>query len=191
MNLADYNFENLQTGCWRNASTFAYWIGVLKGFSPDFTSDAKFACGVRAYQYDVEEQADDVEDLIKFRDLGLGDLTPIAPVTLALRWSPFPAAAIALGPPVFFHYGEHSSTIAIFRPVLAPTFPATTSDERHFQFLLRHACERALHSQGWVLLTGSPGWLYDHTDWIADSPDRHPMMADFGFVYCARKPRDG
>ena len=139
-------------------------------------------------QYDVEEQATELDSLRGYREVIPSIFHPIAPVTLALRWSPFPAACAALGQPIHTDRGDFAQVLAVFRPSDAPTFPATTADERHFQFLLSHSCERAIRTKRWVLLAGSPGWSYTSEDYIADDPELQQLMADFGFVFYARKP---
>jgi hypothetical protein len=193
INLTEYDFERLRQvsaggGGW--ITTLAYWIGILSEFSPEFTCDAYDASLAMGYQYDVEEQANDADALVAFRDIALPNFLPIAPVTLALRWSPFPAAMMALGPPAFAHCGKYGSILAVFHPIENATFPATVSDERHFRFLLSHACHRGLDSDGCVLLAGSPGWSYESEDWIAAQPDLQHLMAEFGFVSLSRKPTD-
>lgn len=192
MNPAEYDFETLKAAsAGANATwltTFAYWIGVLADPTSGFAREAEESCAIMTHQYDIEEQALVLDDLRGSREIIPSVFHPVAPVTLALRWSPFPAALAALGQPVHFHQGADARTLAVFRPVDAPEFPAATADERHFQFLLQHACERALRTKRWVLLTGSPGWDYESEDFLAESPDLQQLMADFGFVAHARKP---
>ena len=191
MNLTGYDFETLKAasaggGSW--VSTFAYWLGVLSDPSTKFAREADEACSAMSYQYDVEEQAQELDSLRGYREVVPTVFHPIAPVTLALRWSPFPAAFAALGQPVHLNRGDFADSLAVFRPVECPTFPAATADERHFQFLLRHVCDRAIRAKRWVLLAGSPGWSYTSEDFIAGDPDLQQLMADFGFVFYARKP---
>ena len=191
MNPAEFDFETLKAasaggGSW--VSTFAYWLGVLSDPSAKFAREADEACAAMSYQYDVEEQATELDSLRGYREIIPSIFHPVAPVSLALRWSPFPAAFAALGPPVHTDRGDFGKALAVFRPVETPTFPATTPDELHFQLLLRHACERAIRSKRWVLLAGSPGWSYTSEDFIAEQPDLQQLMADFGFVFYARKP---
>ena len=50
-----------------------------------------------SFQFDVEEQAQNMKTLIGDAELIPSVLIPIAPVTLALQWSPFPVAIEALG----------------------------------------------------------------------------------------------
>ena len=191
MNPAEFDFETLKAasaggGSW--VSTFAYWLGVLFDPSAKFAREAKYACEAMSCQFDIEEQATELDSLRAYPKIIPSIFHPVAPVTLALRWSPFPAALTALGPPIYTNRGDFATALAVFRPVEAPTFPATTPDELHFQFLLRHACERAIRCKRWVLLAGSPGWSYNSEDFITGNPDLQQLMADFGFVFFARKP---
>ncbi len=192
MNPAEYDFNALKAASfgasagWLN--TFAYWLGVLSDPSSKFAREADETCSAMACQYDVEEQAQEIDSLRSYRDVIPSIFRPIAPVTLSLDWSPFPAAFAALGQPVHLNRGGAGRALAIFRPVESPTIPSATADERHFLFLLRHACDRAIQTKTWVLLAGSPGWSYTSEDYIAGDPDLQQLMADFGFVFYARKP---
>jgi hypothetical protein len=191
LNPNDYDFASLKAasaggGSW--VATFAYWIGVLSDTSHQFARDAVAAGKAMSLQYDAEEQAIELDNLRSDPEIIPSVFNPVAPITLALKWSPFPAAFAALGEPLHVDRGKAAKILAIFRPVAAPTFPASTADERHFQFLLRHTCERALATKYWVFLAGSPGWSYESKDYIADDPDLQELMSDFGFVYQARKP---
>ena len=195
MDPAEFDFETLKAasvgafvdgGCW--VTTFAYWLGVLSDPSITFARDADEACSTMSFQYDIEEQATDFDGLRSNHEIMPEVFQPVAPVTLALHWSPFPAAFAALGQPIHTDRGSYAKALAVFRPVEAPAFPATSDDERHFLFLLRHACNRAFHSQRWVLLAGSPGWNYTSEDLIAEKPDLQQLMSDFGFVFYTRKP---
>lgn len=141
-----------------------------------------------SYQYGSEEQAIDEDGLRGYPDIIPAVLHPVAPVTLALRWSPFPSAIAALGAPVHLHRADYGMALAVFRPVESPSFIAESADQRHFLSLLQHCCARAARSKRWVFLTGSPGWSYTSEDFIAESPDLQRLMADFGFVAYARTP---
>lgn len=193
MNPAEFDFETLKAASAGGSgatwlTTFAYWLGVLSDPTNKFARDADEACAAMSYQYDVEEQATELDSLRGYREIIPSIFQPVAPVTLALRWSPFPAAFAALGQPVYADRADFANTLAVFRPVEAPAFPATTPDEHHFHFLLTHTCERAIRAKRWVLLAGSPGWSYTSDNFIADNPDLQQLMADFGFVFYARKP---
>ena len=193
MDPTKYNFETLQALSVGRAvnTTFAYWLGVLSDPTAEIAQNADDALSAMSFQFDIEEQAHDLSGLCGFRDGVIPTIFhPIAPVTLALRWSPFPAAFSALGEPVALNRGRFAKTLAVFKPVESPLFPAKSADERHFLFLLRRTCERAFRSKRWVLLAGSPGWSYTDKDFITEKPDLQKLMAAFGFVFYARKPAD-
>jgi hypothetical protein len=189
MNLHHYDFEHLNAvSAGRGFTTFAYWLGVLTDSPAYLRCRADDACAAMSYQYDLEEQAWKFDDLLNFRDIFPFDFEPVAPVTLALHWSPFPAAIAALGAPVYVDRGKYGKVLTLFRPLRPPTFRATTDDERHFQFLLSHGYERAIRVNGLIMLTGSPGWTYSSPDLIANNPRLQQLLGEFGFVFRARKP---
>lgn len=166
-------------------TTFAYWLLLLHTPDSLYARDAAEACSAMSFQYDVEDQSTDVfsdEELIPAVFL------PVAPVTLAFRWSPFPAAITALGQPL--HSDSHKGrTLAVFKPTLENYPTGFTTDHKHFDFLLQHACSRAIETQSLILLVGEPGWDYT-SDNLADEPQIRERMRDAGFVYTLRKPQD-
>jgi hypothetical protein len=176
---------NGETWC----NTFAYWLLVLNDPQSEYAQDAEEACAAVSFQHDVEAQAQGIETLIGDAELIPSVFIPIAPVTLAFRWSPFTAAIEALGPPL--HVDTKSgATLAVFNPLPHPNANGSTADERHFDFLLRAVCERAIKSNSFVLLVGSPGWAYDSEDFIKEQPALQSLMREFGFVCTLRKPTD-
>jgi hypothetical protein len=190
MNKAELDFStlNAQSAAPAYTSTFAYWLGVLSDPSAQVALDADEACAVMSYQYDSEEQAIDEDGLRGYPDIVPAVLHPVAPVTLALRWSPFPSAIAALSTPVHLHRAGYGKVLAVFRPVGSPSFSAESADQRHFLSLLQHCSARADRSKRWIFLTGSPGWSYTSEDFIAKSRKLRRLMTDFGFVACARTP---
>jgi hypothetical protein len=168
--------------------TFAYWLLVLHDASSLYAQDADEAQSVMAYQYDVEEQGN-LDGEGPEGSLVPTIFAPIAPVTLALLWSPFSAAIEALGQPLHFD-AKGGDTLAVFTPQVLPESFGLTSDERHFSFLLHHACARALNEKALVLLVGSPGWAYDSEDFLEKEPEVRKQMEDAGFVYTLRKPEN-
>ena len=191
MNEAGLDFAtlNAQSAAPAYTSTFAYWLGVLSDPSAQVALDADEACAVMSYQFGSEEQAVDEAGLRGYPNIIPAILHPVAPVTLALRWSPFPTAIAALGVPVHLHRAEYGKVLAVFRPVESPSLSAETTDQLHFLSLLQHCSARASRSKRWVFLTGSPGWSYTSEDFIDKSRKLRQLMADFGFVAYARKPR--
>jgi hypothetical protein len=193
MDSSIYDFEALKAASFGAdatwLTTFAYWLGVLSDPESKIARNGDDVGSIMSCQYDVEEQAFKLDDLRGNYEFIPFIFQPVAPVTLALHWSPFPAGFAALGEPIHLHQGKVAKTVAIFRPVERPSFAsAKCEDERHFQFLLGHASERAMRTKRWVMLAGAPGWSYDSEDFIATDPDVQKLMADFGFVYFARKP---
>ena len=112
---------------------------------------------------------------------------PIAPVTLALRWSPFPVAIEALGPSIHID-AKGGNVLAAFNPMNHPKATGSTNDERHFDFLLQYVCTQAIQANALVLLVGSPGWDYESENFIDERPDLKNLMREFGFIYTNRKP---
>jgi hypothetical protein len=141
-----------------------------------------------AYRYDVEEQGN-LEGQGPEGNLVPEVFVPIAPVTLALNWSPFPAAIAALGHPLHFD-AKGGDTLAVFTPQILPEILGSTPDERHFSFLLHHSCARAFNENALVLLIGSPGWAYDSEDFLEKEPEIRKQMEEAGFVYTLRKPKE-
>lgn len=196
MEPANYDFDALKSASFGAGATwltaFAYWLGVLSDPASGIARDGKEVGSVMSCQFDLEEQACELDDLRSNPDFIPSIFQPLAPVTLALRWSPFPTALASLGEPIHIHSGKFAKTVAIFRPVERLAFShASNGDERHFQFLLGHANERAIRTKRWVMIAGSPGWSYDSEDLIAGDRELHQLMAEFGFVYFARKPASG
>lgn len=172
-------------------NTLAYWLGLLFKSDSTFSKNAKEACGAMSYHYDVEEQVLDIAELRSSPEIIPSVFLPIAPVSLALKWSPFPAACEALGTPVYHDMSE-GHALAHFFPLHRPTFVAKTPDERHFQFLLNRTCERAEANAAKVFLCGSPGWSYKDeclADFIKEDTELKTLMEKFGYVFCGRKPK--
>ncbi|MBW3127573.1 MULTISPECIES: hypothetical protein [Hymenobacter] len=165
--------------------TFAYWLLILHDPDHPYARNAEMACSAMSFQYDVEEQSTDVfsdEELIPSVFL------PIAPVTLAFRWAPFPAASTALGQPLYSDSNK-GKTLAIFKPTTENHLTGFTTDNKHFDFLLPHVCSKAIETQSLVLLVGEPGWDYT-SDYLEDEPQIQERMRELGFVYTLRKPQD-
>ena len=128
-----------------------------------------------------------MEMLIGDAELISSVFIPIAPVTLALQWSPFPVAIESLGPPLHLDT-KAGKVLATFNPLVNSKVVGFSPDERHFAFLLRHVCSRAVESSSFILLIGSPSWDYDSEGFIDEQPGLRNMMREFGFVYTHRKP---
>jgi hypothetical protein len=153
-----------------------------------YAQDADEAQNIMAYQYDTEEQGN-LECEGPEGSLVTETFAPVAPVTLALRWSPFPAAITALGRPLHID-AKRGDTLAVFAPQALPKVLGSTPDERHFNFLLYHTCTRAFNENALVMLVGSPGWDYDSEDSLKNEPEIWKQMKEAGFVYTLRKPEN-
>ena len=187
MQSLDFDSLNEAHGSESWCNTFAYWLLVLKDQHNVYAQEAEEACAAMSFQFDAEDQAQDVEMLIGDAELIPSVFIPIVPVTLALQWSLFPVATKALGPPLHLDT-KAGKVLATFNPLVQPKVAGFSADERHFAFLLQHVCSRAIQSSSLIQLVGSPGWDYDSGDFIEEQPDLQNLMRDFGFVYTHRKP---
>lgn len=147
-----------------------------------------------SYHFDVEEQAYTPKMLNSRPDLIPKYLTPIAPVTLAQRWSPFPLAASILGEPEHHDatepcYGQAAFAVWTPRYLGADRIPTATIDEAHFVFLFRLAASAALASKSKILLVGSPGWSYESAAEQYMNPDTAVMMHNAGYLFTERVSR--
>jgi hypothetical protein len=168
--------------------SFAYWLCCLHKEPKDFSAgNLKSAM---SYHFDVEEQAYTPKMLNSRPELIPKCLTPIAPVTLAPQWSPFPMAVSILGKPEQ-HGSDSGSAFAVWTPrYLGGDEVATkTTDEAHFLFLIRLATSAARASKCRVLLVGSPGWCYRTAAKRYMNPDTAVMMHDAGYLFTERVPR--
>ena len=191
MKIEELDWTTLHANYMRGASwctTFAYWLGVLFDRESGFAKSAEAAQNAMSYQHDVEEQAYELDHLRGDEELIPSIFMPVAPVTLALEWSPFPAIGSALGEPVFSDSGNYSKVSAAFHPAVDPSFAASSDDERHFLRLLRGASVRAAEQDALVFMVGSPGWSYKSRDHIASDDQLRELMSEFGFVATVRHP---
>lgn len=183
----DFATLNQQAGfaAWNN--TFAYWLLVLHDPGSPYARTAEEAQAAMSFQYDAEEQAVEAEEIASDTDLIPSVFVPIAPVTLALGWSPFPAASELLGLPL---HGDvrQGSVLAVFAPQQLTETAGLAPDARHFSFLLQQACARASRANALVLLVGSPGWDYEEAGYLAENFVSQRAMQAFGFVHTLRRP---
>lgn len=187
MRSLDFDSLNEAHGSEAWCDTFAYWLLVLKDPQNVYAQDAEEACAAMSFQFDVEDQALDTEMLIGDAALTPSVFTPIAPVTLALQWSPFPLTIKILGTPLHLD-AKAGKVLAFFNPLAQSKAAGSNTDERHFAFLLQHVCRRAIELDSLVLLVGSPGWDYESEGLIDEQPGLQNLMREFGFVYAHRKP---
>jgi hypothetical protein len=190
MQSLDFDSLNQAHGSEDWCNTFAYWLLVLKDPQNVYAREVEDVCAAMSFQFDVEDQAQDMATLISDAESIPSIFIPIAPVTLALQWSPFPAAIEALGPPLHLD-AEAGEVLAVLNPLAQPKATGSNPDERHFAFLLQQVCSRAIELGSLVLLVGSPGWDYKSEDFIDEQPDLQNLMREFGFAYTHRKPVKG
>jgi hypothetical protein len=173
---------------WNNS--FAYWLCRLHREPKPSEFTAERLKRAMSHHFDVEEQAYEPKQLNSPPDLIPKVLTPIAPVTLALRWSPFPMTHSVLGEPVV-HARDREAVFAVWNPryLGADSLQATSADESHFVFLLKLAASAAIAGKSKILLVGSPGWSYSPAVGHFMNPGTALMMHDAGYLFTERVPR--
>ena len=188
-----FEFRELTSGD-GDVDTFAYWVLVLKKLLPRKCASVDYVKSLMSRHYDIEEQAYTPRMLRTDKKLFYSYLQPIAPVTLALKWSPFALARSALGTPIRREKGSgtRSPALAIWKPKYLGAWEPKdlAEDHRHFVFLLRIACSAAIAAKGRILLVGSPGWSY--SNWREErmmNPGTVLLMHEAGYVYTDRMPQ--
>ena len=187
-NFTMFPFEDL-TGSGTTTS-FAYWILVEKQTLAEGELDLAELQSFMAYHYDSEEQAYEPDSILD--DERFKKLQPIAPVTLAERWTPFSMCCEALGDPVLKMRGEgnHSAAMGVWDSTYLGGFEPQDRSEhaRHFVFLLRLACSLAEEIKGRIVIFGSPGWSYSHwkNEAFMMNPDTAILMHKAGYFYTDR-----
>jgi hypothetical protein len=148
-----------------NGKSVAYWLGVLKKDLPTEFHSPKALADAMSFHFDIEEQAWDAEHIRSAPSLLFDVLRPIAPVSLAEAWSPFPYAISTLGSPqeagIDTRSGWLRPAFAIFpRPAQLVCPPPTNVHEKRLMRLLGLVVDSA-GSVDRVLLVAQPGWSYD------------------------------
>jgi hypothetical protein len=166
----------------KSCTTFAYCLGLFSNLKSRIAIDANEACAAMSHQYDVEEQG----NLAGYPEYVPSIFRPLAPVTLAKEWTPFPMAITLLGSPVHASAADYGKRLFVFEPrSLALTGCEPGLDAAHFGFLLSEAIR---HAKGrYIMMCGSPGWSYSSLDYI--SAGIRKRMEDAGFVFQRRKPK--
>jgi hypothetical protein len=173
-------------------TSFAYWLCRLNKLPPPDVFSAENLKSAMGYHFEVEEQAHTLNMLNSPTDLIPKYLAPLAPVTLAQKWSPFPLAISMLGDPEFHGASERSrSAFAVWSPRYLGKEKITTTirDEEHFVFLFRLAASAALEAKCRILLVGSPGWSYESAVDNRMNPDTALLMLQAGYVFTERVSR--
>lgn len=163
----ELTFEALATreSC---ATTLAYWIGTLTRAGFALVEHAEPITIAMALQYDLEQQAGGTGVLFPEGADWRGAFLPVAPVQLADRWSPFPDAAEALGPPSLRVMGLDTfgsrCVVMAWSPDAIVTAPLRATpargDRQRLRGLLEVSVMRARERDLGVLLAGKPGWSY-------------------------------
>lgn len=175
--------------------SFAYWLCRLRKEPKGFEMLADNLQRVMSFHYDVEEQAYTPEMLNSSPKLIPKYLAPIAPVTLAAGWSPFPMARAILGRPeqrgIAPKGSFHRGAFAVWKPryLGMDDLPKMTAHEKHFVFLLRLAASAALAAKCRILLVGSPGWSYEHAVKNYMNPETSVLMHEAGYLFTERVAR--
>ncbi len=160
-----YSFETLHPDReFINGKSVAYWLGTLRQDLPAKLRAPKALASAMSFHFDIEGQAWDEEHLRSTPELLFEVFAPIAPVTLAEAWAPFPYACAALGAPLEAAIDETSGwdrpAFAIFRKpdALACPYPRGIH-EKHFRRLLNLVA--GVEDKGdRILLVAKPGWSY-------------------------------
>jgi len=173
-------------------TSLAYWLGPYAG-----KLDAKEVlelAAVMSLQYDYEEQADAYGAALPKDESWTGVFAPVAPVQLALRWSPLLCAVELLGEPRVEAVEEGPGA----RMVVAAWDAASvsniktmgrhpeTADEKRFVGLLTVSVTRAQQRRRGLLVVAKPGWSYEHMCGISETTAR--LMRKAGFVVTTRRP---
>lgn len=171
-------------------SSFAYWILVERQPLSDSELVLDELASFMSYHYDSEEQAYEPDSILD--DERFEKLQPIAPVSLAEGWAPFPLCREILGEPVACARGEGSRAPAMGvwdgRYLGACEPDDRTEHARHFVFLLRLACSLAVESAGRLIVVGAPGWSYSSwkDQYFMMNPDTAILMHRAGYLYTDR-----
>lgn len=150
-----------------------------------------------SYQFDVEEQTECTgwADLLSSDPRWRHRLRPIAPVQLALEWSPCPLAEQLLGTPFSQSVetdGFPGRCVAMvwhrrqLERIQRLSHASSSPDERRFVELLGDAVLLARMHRCGVLLVAKPGWSYTHARPM--KPDIAQSMIRCGYVQTDRHP---
>jgi len=182
-----FAFEDLNTD---RTSSFAYWVLVEKVPLPERLLDPKLLRQWMSFHYDIEAQS----AFNSHKEYLPKHFRIIAPVTLALRWTPFTMARELLGEPDHVDREERSygGVVGIWKPQdLIEVPPAQdTEDKRHFLFLLRLASFLATEGKGRITIIGAPGWSWKHCQQKSFIVSRVALdMHKAGYLYTERVAR--
>lgn len=188
-----YSFEELKPDKW--SKSLAYWIGTLHKPLPEAFTTADALASAMSLHFDIEEQCCDEEHLRTEPDLLFDIFRPIAPITLAERWSPIPMLVTLFENPI--QHGtdltrdETLPAFAVFNPTYLgdSEFVPGNVHERHAYYLARLAASRAEEEKARILIVAKPGWSYSHAK---EEGFMNPQCALFmhrvGYMFTERVP---
>lgn len=190
-----YSFVELEPDPKSWCTSLAYWIGTLHKPLPRSFSTAPALASAMSLHFDIEEQCCDEEHLRTSPDLLFKVFRPIAPITLAERWSPMPMLVRLFENPVQ-HGAELSKkgmrpAFAVFNPVYLGDSEFNPSDahERHAYYLARLAASRAQEEKARVLVVAQPGWSYSEAREAGYmNPQSALFMHRVGYLFTERLP---
>lgn len=173
-------------------TTFAYWLCAVERDTSLPPSDV--LASEMSVRYEIEDQVIDPNGFDEIQSIVPAPLLPIAPITLAHRWSPFPAAAKLLGDEVTAKWEENEHRAfgyVIWRPQWLGDAPtrAASRNEAHLRFLLGIAACKAEIMERDLFLFGQIGWSYKGEEDAPTNPEVALAMLQSGYVYTERVAR--
>ncbi|WP_145216765.1 hypothetical protein [Planctomycetes bacterium TBK1r] len=120
-----------------------------------------------------------------------GILRSVIPVSLAFKWSPFPAATELFGKPIKQKFQKDDSrafACAVWRPRIVDRRRRAISNvhERHFRELVPRLVERIEKLDSDFFMAGMIGWDYQTAKNYPMSSETEKAMRDYGYVYTQR-----
>jgi hypothetical protein len=168
--MASLTFHDLRNPKDRTTTTLAYWLTLTRAWRIDEATRDQLK-NAMSYQYDIEEQMECTgwAELLSSDPRWQRRLRPIAPVQLALEWSPCPLAETLLGAPCSQSIstdGLPGRRVAMvwhrrqLERIQRLSHASHAPDEQRFVELLGDAVLLArMHGCG-ILLVAQPGWDY-------------------------------
>lgn len=190
-----YTFEELEPDKESLCTSLAYWIGTLHKPLPNAFATAQALASAMTLHFEFEEQCEDEEDLRTSPDLLFKVFRPIAPITLAEKWSPIPMLVRLLENPIQHEIDLNKTgrrpAFAVFNPVYLgdSEFVPSNTHERHAYYLARLSASRAMEEQARILVVVRPGWSYSSAREAGFmNPDSALSMHRAGYMFTERLP---
>ncbi|MDV6034166.1 MAG: hypothetical protein F9B45_29545 [Phycisphaera sp. RhM] len=142
-------------------------------------------------QCDIEEQAVHKDRFDLIHQFSPGILRPVIPISLTLKWSPFPAATELFGNPTkqdFQKDDNRAFACAVWSPHMLESrrLSASNSHERHFRNLVPSLVDRIENLGRDFFMAGMIGWDYETAKHNPMSPETEEAMRDYGYVFTQR-----